>query len=55
MNKYKLSGEGRTLGAIGIFHWIEVEVQAKDIEEALLNSYKQVESWWITPKIEVIK
>ena len=55
MNKYKLSGKGRTLGAIGIFHWIEVEVQAENEEQAQLESYKQVQDCWITPKIEAIK
>ena len=39
MKTYRAIFFGRTRGAIGIFHWCEVIVQAEDTEQARLKLY----------------
>ena len=41
----KVRFNGRTKGAIGIFYWIDTEVEAKDLEEARMKLYDKYE--WI--------
>jgi len=41
MKTYKARFYGRTINAIGIFYWIEVEVQGENEEQARLNLYEK--------------
>lgn len=39
MPKYRITFSGRNKGAIGVFHFIETEVEAADIPSAVLALY----------------
>ncbi len=44
MKKFTVTGHGRMKGAIGIFHFVSVEVDAETPEEAIIKSYEQLDT-----------
>lgn len=53
MNKYQLSFWGRTNGAIGIKHNIQIIIDANSPEEAVVIANKTYEVWHGTPGLKV--